>query len=46
MRKELLGRDSAAPEDDVPKAAEDADETEELLDDVSGEDGFDDLPLD
>ena len=46
VRKELLGRDSAAPEDDVPKAAEDADETDELLDDVSGEDGFDDLPLD
>ena len=49
VRKELLGRDSAAPEDDAPKAAEDTDETEdadELLDDVSGEDGFDDLPLD
>ena len=46
VRKELLGRDSAAPEDDAPKAAEDADETDELLDDVSGEDGFDDLPLD
>ena len=46
VRKELLGRDGAAPEDDVPKATDDADETDELLDDVSGEDGFDDLPLD
>ena len=49
VRKELLGRDGAAPEDDVPKAAEaaeDADEADELLDDVSGEDSFDDLPLD
>ena len=37
---------AAAPEDDVPKAAEDTDETDDLLDDVSGEDSFDDLPLD
>ena len=46
MRKELLGRDSAAPADVAPKPEEDLDETDELLDEESGEDSFDDLPLD
>ena len=46
VRKELLGRDSAAPADEAPKPEEDLDETDELLDEESGEDSFDDLPLD
>ena len=46
VRMELLGRDSAAPADEAPKPEEDLDETDELLDEESGEDSFDDLPLD
>ena len=44
VRKELLGRDGAAPADDAAEKPEDV--ADELLDDEAVEDTFDDLPLD
>ena len=44
VRKELLGRDGAAPADDAAEKPEDV--ADGLLDDEAVEDTFDDLPLD